>query len=93
MRKWRVEDSAELYNIGGWGRQYFSVNEKGNMIVCPKPGVAPVDIREVLDELQALGSRGLKIHPDFQKLPIDDPSGIETYRSIARRGLISNCAR
>ena len=41
---------------------------------------------EVLDELQALGSRGLKIHPDFQKLPIDDPSGIETYRSIARRG-------
>ena len=52
MRKWRVEDSAELYNIGGWGRQYFSVNEKGNMIVCPKPGVAPVDIREVLDELQ-----------------------------------------
>lgn len=52
MRKWRVEDSVELYNIGGWGRQYFSVNEKGNMIVCPKPGVAPVDIREVLDELQ-----------------------------------------
>lgn len=52
MRKWRVEDSAELYNIGGWGRQYFSVNDKGNMIVCPKPGVGPVDIREVLDELQ-----------------------------------------
>lgn len=52
MRKWRVEDSAELYNIGGWGRQYFSVNDKGNMIVCPKPGVAPVDIRDVLDELQ-----------------------------------------
>ena len=42
---------------------------------------------EILDELQALGLRGLKIHPDFQKLPIDDPSGIETYRSIARRGL------
>lgn len=52
MRKWRVEDSAELYNIGGWGRQYFSVNEKGNMTVTPRPGVASVDIREVLDELQ-----------------------------------------
>ena len=52
MRKWRVEDSAELYNIGGWGRQYFSVNEKGNMTVTPKPGVAPVDLRDVLDELQ-----------------------------------------
>ena len=35
----------------------------------------------------SLGLRGLKIHPDFQKLPIDDPSGIETYRAVARRGL------
>ena len=49
------------------------------------PGMDGYD--EVLDELQSLGLRGLKIHPDFQKLPIDDPSGIETYRSIARRGL------
>lgn len=52
MRKWRVEDSAELYNINGWGRQYFSINEKGNVTVTPRPGVAPVDLREVLDELQ-----------------------------------------
>ena len=52
MRKWRVEDSAELYNIGGWGRQYFSVNDKGNITVTPRPEVAPVDLREVLDELQ-----------------------------------------
>ena len=42
---------------------------------------------DVLDELQSLGLRGLKIHPDFQKLPIDDESCIGTYRSIARRGL------
>ena len=49
------------------------------------PGMDGYD--EVLDELQSLGLRGLKIHPDFQKLPIDDPSCIETYRSIARRGL------
>ena len=52
MRKWRVEDSAELYNINGWGRQYFSVNEKGNVTVTPREGMAPVDIREVMDELQ-----------------------------------------
>jgi arginine decarboxylase-like protein len=24
MRKWRVEDSAELYNIAGWGREFVS---------------------------------------------------------------------
>ena len=52
MRKWRVADSAELYNINGWGRQYFSINEKGNVTVTPRPGLAPVDLREVLDELQ-----------------------------------------
>ena len=29
MRKWRIEDSEELYNITGWGRPYFSVNDQG----------------------------------------------------------------
>lgn len=52
MRKWRVDDSIELYNINGWGRQYFSVNEKGNVTVTPREGLAPVDLREVMDELQ-----------------------------------------
>jgi len=28
MRKWRVEDSAELYNINGWGVDYFSIMRK-----------------------------------------------------------------
>ena len=52
MRKWRVEDSSELYNIPGWGRQYFSVNEKGHMVVTPREGLASVDLRDVMDELQ-----------------------------------------
>lgn len=51
MRKWRIEDSAELYNINGWGRHYFSINEKGNVIVTPREGCAPVDLRELVDEL------------------------------------------
>ncbi len=52
MRKWRIEDSTELYNVSGWGLTYFSINEKGNMQVTPAPDCAPVDLREVLDELQ-----------------------------------------
>ena len=52
MRKWRIEDSAELYNVPGWGLDYFSINDKGHVQVKPTPGCAPVDIREVLDELQ-----------------------------------------
>lgn len=52
MRKWRIEDSAELYNVGGWGLKYFSINETGNVQVTPREGCAAVDLRKVMDELQ-----------------------------------------
>lgn len=52
MRKWRIDDSAELYNINGWGLKYFSINDKGHVIVTPREGYASVDLKEVLDELQ-----------------------------------------
>jgi len=51
MRKWRVEDSAELYNINGWGVDYFSINDKGNVTVTPKKNCISVDLKELLDEL------------------------------------------
>jgi arginine decarboxylase len=51
MRKWRIEDSAELYNINGWGVNYFSINEKGNVTVTPRKDTASVDLKELLDEL------------------------------------------
>ncbi|HPU22809.1 MAG TPA: biosynthetic arginine decarboxylase [Candidatus Kapabacteria bacterium] len=52
MRKWRVEDSAELYNINSWGIDYFSINEKGHVVVRPKKNGAEVDLKELIDELQ-----------------------------------------
>ncbi len=52
MRKWRIEDSEELYNITGWGRNYFSINDKGHVVVTPRPGCAAVDLKDILDELQ-----------------------------------------
>lgn len=52
MRKWRIEDSAELYNINGWGMKYFSINEKGHIQVTPREGYAGVDLKDVMDELQ-----------------------------------------
>jgi arginine decarboxylase len=51
MRKWRIEDSEELYNIHGWGLDYFSINEKGHVTVTPKRGSTAVDLRELMDEL------------------------------------------
>ncbi len=52
MRKWRIEDSAEIYNISGWGLKYFSINEKGHVQVTPREGCASVDLKDVIDELK-----------------------------------------
>ena len=52
MRKWRIEDSSEIYNISGWGLKYFSINERGHVQVTPYEGSAPVDLRDVMDQLQ-----------------------------------------
>ena len=51
MKKWTIEDSKELYNINGWGINYFSVNEKGNVYVSPCKDETQIDLREVMDEL------------------------------------------
>ena len=52
MRRWRIEDSAELYNITGWGLEYFSINDNGHVQVTPREGCASVDLKELMDELQ-----------------------------------------
>jgi arginine decarboxylase len=51
MRKWRIEDSIELYNINGWGQNYFNVNEKGNVVVTPSANGVKIDLKELIDEL------------------------------------------
>ena len=52
MRKWRIEDSAEIYNVSGWGLKYFSINDKGHVQVTPRENCASVDLKEVVDELK-----------------------------------------
>ena len=52
MRKWRIEDSEELYNITGWGTSYFGINDKGNVVVTPRTDGVAVDLKELVDELQ-----------------------------------------
>ena len=51
MRKWRIEDSTELYSINGWGTNYFHINEKGHVVVTPRKNGIEVDLKEVMDEL------------------------------------------
>ncbi len=59
LRAWTIKDSTELYNVNGWGRDFFSINEAGNVEVTPAgPGSFRVDLKELADDLR---SRGLNL--------------------------------
>jgi arginine decarboxylase len=59
LRAWTIKDSTELYNVSGWGRDFFSINEAGNVQVTPAgPGSLKVDLKELTDDLR---SRGLNL--------------------------------
>ena len=36
MRKWRIEDSEELYNNNGRGDNYLEINEKEHVYITPR---------------------------------------------------------
>jgi len=40
-----------------------------------------------LEHIRELGLKGIKIHSDFQKVPLDEPAALDMYRAIARAGL------
>ena len=55
---WTIQNSSELYGIDRWGKGYFTINEKGNISICPNGSKNKShDLMELLDELE---SRKLK---------------------------------
>ncbi len=56
MRGWNVQDSAELYNVRNWGRDFFRINDAGNVEVTPAgPRHDAIDMKTLVDDLQARG--------------------------------------
>ncbi len=56
LRAWTVKDSIELYNVNGWGRGFFSINDLGNVEVTPGgPGSTRIDLKELVDDLVSRG--------------------------------------
>lgn len=51
MRRWKPEDSIDLYNVEGWGGKYFGVNAGGRVFVKPREDGSEIDLIEVLEEL------------------------------------------
>jgi arginine decarboxylase len=58
IRGWTVKDSIELYNVHGWGRDFFTINEAGHVEVTPGGCGSPaIDLKELVDDLKSRGCR------------------------------------
>jgi arginine decarboxylase len=56
MQKWTIQDSLDCYNVKNWGKEYFSINEKGHVSVHPdKRPERAIDLKELVDQLQVRG--------------------------------------
>ena len=56
---WTIEDSANLYNLKGWGLRYFAINEDGHLVMRPhRIHDLSVDMKKVVDDVVA---RGIKL--------------------------------
>jgi arginine decarboxylase len=59
LRAWTVKDALELYNVKGWGRDFFTINDAGHVEVTPAgPGSARIDLKDLVDDLR---DRGLNL--------------------------------
>ena len=81
MRRWRIEDSEELYNINGWGTSYFGINDKGHVVVTPKKGGVEVDLKELVDELQ-LRDVEAPTYDEAVHQQLDEVAGMKKYHNF-----------
>jgi arginine decarboxylase len=58
-KDWTTKDSAKLYNLKGWGLNYFQVNEAGHLSFHPRRNAKrSIDVKHVVDDVV---SRGVKL--------------------------------
>jgi len=56
---WSSKDSAKLYNVKGWGQNYFAAAENGHLVYQPKRTARhSIDIKAVVDDVVG---RGVKL--------------------------------
>jgi arginine decarboxylase len=59
LRAWTIKDALELYNVNGWGRDFFTINDAGHVEVTPAgQGSARIDLKDLVDDLR---DRGLNL--------------------------------
>lgn len=56
LSNWSIEKAREIYNIREWGKGFFEINDKGNVVVLPtKERSFYVDLRELVEDLSIRG--------------------------------------
>jgi arginine decarboxylase len=51
--EWSIDRATQYYNVGGWGAGFFSVNEKGHVVVHPMGQPGPViDLMDVVEDIR-----------------------------------------
>ena len=56
MRRWTIDDSADLYGIPNWGREFLRIGETGNLVLAPQgPDGPSVDLKTLADDLRLRG--------------------------------------
>ncbi|MDC1067945.1 arginine decarboxylase, partial [Candidatus Kapabacteria bacterium] len=51
MKKWTTEDSKALYNLEGWGAEYFDISKEGNVALKLPNSDSTIELKEVIEEL------------------------------------------
>ncbi|KGG13342.1 MULTISPECIES: biosynthetic arginine decarboxylase [Prochlorococcus] len=90
--EWSIEDSALLYGLDLWGKDYFSINELGNINVYPKGNKnESLDLKNLVKELK---SRNIKtplilrfddiLEDRLKKLHVSFETAIHQYEYSAK---------
>ena len=54
--RWTPQSASDLYDVASWGKGYFSVSEKGHVVVHPEKDPArSIDLKELVDTLVLRG--------------------------------------
>ncbi|MGD0091928.1 MAG: biosynthetic arginine decarboxylase [Planctomycetota bacterium] len=78
VESWSVQDAIELYGVNNWGRQFFSVNDQGHLVVHPS-GLKEVgiDLKNLVADIEArgIGAPMLIRFPDILKRRVEELNG------------------
>lgn len=56
MERWTIQDAYETYGVRAWGKGYFSINDRGHVVVHPdKDPAKKIDLKDLIDRLIARG--------------------------------------